>query len=399
MNLSNITCDKDNIMWVLDTNTVYIDKELCTTEIFCRYYFLHYKIEYNKFYNNLFTREFKLVEPIPTVFSTQPIDYNFRASIFGTELDLFNSVYSRPIINIVFRKIKKWLLNKIDTNNCMLGYKNNDKQQQFYLQNTSKINFMKPSRNIIEQFEYIKLYSVREELSDDRFKIHMNIKLEKLFWILDKLINNYYKFTDLITEFKFDFNFTSFTISNQFNNRSSFNSDIDDNGIKYEEEQPVNIVFYPIYFDFDEENNGVQENVKNIINILKELFPDELNISSNLFPRFNFRINNSIYFALGDSGKKFANPTNFSPPTDYNPANCVENNEKRCNLLNNKTKRISNHELCVFADGKCNENNVNQYKLLSIYKNKSTRDIYKMVGQEDIYMKIYNDYFLKKMIQ
>jgi hypothetical protein len=61
----------------------------------------------------------------------------------------------------------------------------------------------------------------------------------------------------------------------------------------YPDEQPINIVFYP-------HNGKVQE----LIQILLELFPDNLNISSGLFPRYSFRINNSLYFSIGDTSEK-----------------------------------------------------------------------------------------------
>ena len=128
----------------------------------------------------------------------------------------------------------------------------------------------------------------------------------------------------------------------------------------------------------------------NLINILKELFPDNLDLSSNLFPRFNFRISNCIYFAIGDSGQKFKNPQNYTHPSDYNPEECISYDISRCSYENKKNKLISNHELCKIDDEICTKNNVNQYKLLNSkdFNNKTTKEIYSMINQTDIYDKL-----------
>jgi hypothetical protein len=75
--------------------------------------------------------------------------------------------------------------------------------------------------------------------TDKNFKVHMNIKLEKYFWVLQTLIKNYDCFINLISNFKIDFDFANFTILNQFYNRSENESK--------EEEQPINIAFYPLH--------------------------------------------------------------------------------------------------------------------------------------------------------
>jgi hypothetical protein len=57
-----------------------------------------------------------------------------------------------------------------------------------------------------------------------------------------------------------------------------------------------------------------------------------------------------------------------------------------CKLKNIETNKISNHELCIYKDT-CEDNNVEQYTYLNlrIFGNKNTREIYKMIGQENIY--------------
>jgi hypothetical protein len=212
----------------------------------------------------------------------------------------------------------------------------------------------------------------------------MNVKLEYVFYVLDVLLSNYDLFKECLNQFKISVDFPRFSVVNQFSNRSSENFTKEEGGYIVEEEQPPNFVFYPEthpQFTGPDYKDKVQENVKRIINILITLFGKyDLVLSSNLFPRMNFRLTNCIYFSIGDSNEKNDHPENFTPPTDY----LIVPEEDECRNFNNKTKLLSNH---VLYDKKCEKVNVRQYELLNSKKfdGYSSSDIYGMIGQKKIY--------------
>jgi hypothetical protein len=347
-------------MWVLDVDTVYLNDEKNPSFWPCRYYLILYSLPddlNDKFFTNF---DVKIPE-----FFLNSYDFTLKATLFNTELNLFNSIYSLKIKKAILQYILNWINPKINKEIIYLSSVCGNGQFQIYVRN---------NKSTISN-------------TDKDFKVHMNIKLEKYFWVLQTLIENYDCFIDLISSFKIDIDFPMFTILNQFYNRSTFESK--------EEEQPINIAFYPLK-DSKFDKSNIQENVCKLINKLKELFPEDLNLSSNLFPRFNFRISDCIYFAVGDSGDKFDNPDKYTAPSDYIEIqnNCEKMDKNDCELTNKKTKKISNHELCTYNETeKCKINDIKQHHLLNLnkFKGKNTKDIYAMVGQADIYNKLIQD--------
>jgi hypothetical protein len=358
----HVSNDDSRFMWVLDVDTVYLNDKCKKNPSFWpyRYFLILYSLPAHQYYIQLFNDNFNVI--IPESFSNSD-DFTLKATLFNTELNLFNSIYSLKIKKAILKYILDWINPKIDKKIIFLSNVYCNGQYQIYFRN-----------RLINDI-------------DNDFKIHMNIKLEKYFWVLQTLIENYDYFIDLISSFKIDIDFPMFTILNQFYNRSENESK--------EEEQPINIAFYPLK-DSNFNGNNIQQNVCKIINKLKELFPEDLNLSSNLFPRFNFRISDCIYFAVGDSGDKFKNPCKYTAPSDYieiqNKCNNMDKND--CELTNNKTKKISNHELCTYNEAeKCKINDINHHHLLNLkkFEGKNTEDIYAMVGQTDIYNKLIRD--------
>jgi hypothetical protein len=363
MQVSN---DNIKFMWVLDVNKVYLNEinNCKINPVFfpCRYFLILYSLPHiielqcNTDHTSIFNKNFNVTIPC---FFENANDFTLTATLFNTNLNLFNSIYSFKIKKAILPFILDWIKPKIIGKQIYLLPICRTDQYQIYFRNRSNND------------------------TDKNFKIHMNIKLEKYFWVLQTLIENYD--IDLISSFKIDIDFPNFTILNQFVNRSEIESK--------EEEQPINIAFYPLK-DSSFDGNNIQQNVCNLINKLKELFPENLNLSSNLFPRFNFRISDCIYFAVGDSGDKFDNPCKYTAPIDYieiqNTCNTMDKN--KCDLTNIKTKKISNHELCTYDDETktCKINDIKQHHLLNlkIFEGKNTREIYAMVGQTDIYDKL-----------
>jgi hypothetical protein len=169
---------------------------------------------------------------------------------------------------------------------------------------------------------------------------------------------------------------------------------------KYESVNQANIVFY-VYLDDNTENN--RNNIRTAIRILRELFPENLNIGSNKIPRFNFRINDILCVAFGDGdNKEILDNDEFRKPTDYNENICTYANseidpEQKCNEINDITLQISNNKLCKYEKDSCNLNNIYSYnKLLFNNSNKyskyflldecserkisSTKDLYEYIG-------------------
>jgi hypothetical protein len=357
-NLSEIIYYDRGYAWVINYDKIYIDAD-CKTELYCNYKLMYYIVKRYTLAFDYFSYDFNLkLPPLDLLNSNEPIEYPLIASIYNTEIDLFNSIYNKDlIVEIVGPIIKNYFFNKKTKFKSILN-----NTQLFFKDITKK--------------------------EDKNFKIHVCVKLEKIFWVINKLLENLHQFENCMYAFKIDLFFPMYRLANQFSNRSNFGDTYILNGeiYKTEEEQPPNIVFYPLNSTL---NNDEHIYTKSIIDILKNLFPDELNITSGLFPRSNFRINDSIYFAVGDFTEKKKNPEKYNAPTDYNPNTCLNQDEKKCIGISNHTKNISNYELCKYENNQCMPNNVNGYKSL-IYKDenfigKTTREIYKMVGQENIY--------------
>jgi hypothetical protein len=163
----------------------------------------------------------------------------------------------------------------------------------YKLNQTLKFNIYDDIRNLQIHFNEYRIVS---ESPDPRFKVHMNIKLENLFWVMEKLFDNHHLFLNKIYSYKISFEFCRFRILNQFSSRpnNTIFTKYNEGNFINEEEQPPNIIFYP---KIDDTFNGtnVHSHVRDLINILKTLFPDSYNLSSNLFPRFNFRITDTIF--------------------------------------------------------------------------------------------------------
>ena len=179
---------------------------------------------------------------------------------------------------------------------------------------------------------------------------------------------------DFINSFKIELNFRLYNFTYQYLNKSNtwdetykvFGDKLD---ISYNnEENPIiTFAFYPI------KSSDNYNTVRNIINILKELFDDRFNIGVDFdqIPRFNFKINDSVYFAFGDSNKKQDSliknvRTKFYSPTDYRDLDCTKLSVDECIRHNSRSKKIHNHEICKLNEERnsCVSNNTYQHNLL-----------------------------------
>jgi hypothetical protein len=409
--------DVENVHWSLDTNTIYIIPAISNLYFFNRFNFILYSIKLNN--DDGTTIDIKNHFYVNEIPSDPPIEFVLTGIIFDKPIDLFNGFYNNKMIDIVYDKIIDWLKTKSTHQTTFRGNIYNN-IGAFYISEVNRKHkqIILNTIGCISSNEFTRSANDISRCIDNDFKVHLNIKLEHFFYVLNILLQNHENFKDILYQYKFLINFPAFRITEQYNNRTRCCMKEKD-GMLLEEVGNMNFVFYPRIFN----NRTIQDNVRRIINLLKLLFPDNLeiesniyNIGSNIYPRFNFKINNSIYFAMGDGIEKIEDPHMYGPPFDYinkcnipsnDLENTLENNiikKTECDDINKITKTLSNHELCRFNidNNKCElRNNINHYKLLlkksfsKIYdarnqskQNITVEDIYTYIGQENVYYEL-----------
>ena len=224
-------------------------------------------------------------------------------------------------------------------NKVQYPWKNEDEKIGYYIQHEDK-NFAEIEKN--------KSLGI---------KVHLIVKFKYLFWMLEKIITNKNIFfidnMPLFNSCKFSIDFPQSLLPNIFITEHQ-------QEILYD----ANIVFY--LYD--------TEQAKTLIKILKDMFPDKLNISSNKIPRFNIRITDTIYLGLGEGSHKEdhirANDHNEKYDTfdEYKEIleNCkLQETKVDCEKLNFLSSKISDHNLCIFTDSKCTVNKLNSYNFLT----------------------------------
>ena len=237
-----------------------------------------------------------------------------------------------------------------------------------------------PWENKIDLKYYIKhidtkFYTLIEIDNSLVIKVHLIVKFKYLFWMLEKIIANKNKFfinnIPLFTYCKFPINFSQSLLPKLF--LKEFQTEI-----LYD----ANIVFY--LYDL--------KRAKILIKILKDMFPDDLKISSNKIPRFNIRITDTIYLGIGEGSHKENSIINNTPNTDYYTfdeykeilSNCKsQKTQVDCEKLNFLSNKISDHNLCIFEDTKCNINELKSYKFLT---NKQYKNLTTLMRELDVEM-------------
>ena len=370
----------NNLFWVLNYNKIYnvtVDRKY----FFNKYKVLQYYIVKSQTNITLLQKNFYINIETPDFDIENLYTYSLEGNIFGKKIDLFNSVYCNDMNIILYHKIKEWILLKMKKYNKII---------KIY----DRIIF---DNRLCNQLFLEGSVDKKQSLI---FKVHLNIKLENLFWTIEKIIYNFDLFKKYIGELKFALEFSFFRFNKENVNKSIYENTYIINKQKYknEEENPIVIVFYPLD---DNPVNGVYNNMKELINILKKLFDDKYQLQQEFFPRLNFRINNTLFFALGDSGKKLDyldskrqnKPTSniFYQPKDYVNLNCKIYDPKSCKIHNEITKKIHNHELCKLNEhDECINNNIYQYNILIIpeFQGYTIEEIYRTIGQEEEYCKL-----------
>jgi hypothetical protein len=198
--LVSLIDNKELIIWCLEPNDIYINDD-CETYFNCRFQFIIYHISIQN------------VRRLTNIFQIDSIqndsyalfNYTLYGTIFGKRINLFNTFYNDYLIHDIYLKILEWLTPKTEKEN---------RDSTFIY---TKFVLNKDDR--IKQIFFSNYNSL--DNTDEDFKIHMNVKLEYIFFILDILLKNYKLFEDCLSSFKINVNFYLYRIGNQIFNRSS----------------------------------------------------------------------------------------------------------------------------------------------------------------------------------
>jgi len=406
----NIISDQKNFIWTYDASKACIKKPGAAYDPYRRYTYAYYiKSEESKRIDSL---EQITILQTPKIEQNNPYSYLPIVPIFGININLFNNWFSKKMYEHFIDKLMlKWMKTrynvptKSESINRLITYYVNTGIKQ------PGIRYLNP----------IKMGINGALLVPSLVKIHICVKLEYLFWTIEKLLTNLDLFICIDERGGTDLPFDALKILDEFINYTYFEEFISDfPALKYvgqslsdkftykhkinnkeydmrmETVNEANIVIYPAIYAAKSELN--RNNVRKIVETLLVLFPNELNISSKKYPRFNFRINDNIYigFGNGDHKEKILDPVYnnlFDQPIEYDEIKCenIQQDEK-CSDKNVMSKFASNHELCVVTDDKCVTNNIlSKYKLVF----KKTPAELVVDGQElNSVQNIYNFIFL-----
>lgn len=268
-----------------------------------------------KYYYNL-SKYYNLEIPINK-------SYKFFIIINCEKINIFHNAFSIPLQRIIHLSVINWMNSIIK--NDIFKTKSNLLNQPGIAINYKLFN--SPTK-LLEYRQCRDLDTTNQVLQTARlYKIHINIKLKYLFWVIRKIIDNSEKFIDdkpLFSSFKFHTDFWRFSILEE----------------KY---KSPNICFYQ-YQDIDPEITKIQ--FQKLIKILLELFPNDLHISSKIYSQFSIRINNNIYLGIGDGNEKIDKSDEYTIPIEYQKMiDSCKNNKSKCDEYNKIITKLSNHKL------------------------------------------------------
>jgi len=290
---------------------------------------------------------FKVLDMNPN----QPYVFVPIIDMFGVHVNLFENIFSDPVQDkLIDPIITQWLtsiakkeirdeniLSKLDIQPVRSG------QPAIYWHNPDKYCILIP-----------------------KIKIHICVKREFLFWTFHKLLSNYNRFVEIdangslkskYSTLKMIANFVGTGYLEEYMDRypnigkNTNNYELGGKVYKIEQIFEASFVMYPCMTYNSYENRS---NVREIIKILLELFPDNLDIGSNKYPRFNFKINNCIYIGFGEGNDKedVSEDKTFTEPLEYKAIDCNADEENECMGYNKTSKYASATQLCTYDDDK-----------------------------------------------
>ena len=337
---------------ILSSNDYIYTSKVITTNI------LENKFTINISNEELFPKYINIITQ--KIINNKPYKFIWFITINNQKINVFKNLFSIPIQKIIHISVVKYINSKIN-----LFQTTSNKLTQPGI--TIKNNNNNKSRKDYEIYDTAKsTYN-----STNKYKIHLMVKLKYLFWTIDYIIKNEHKFVininnqqkPLFGYFKIHTNFESYTI---LKDKTKF-----DNEILY---QP-NIIFYQYK---DEDKQITKECFKHLVKLLLELFPDELNISSNRYSKFTFKLNKNLFLCIGDGIDKINKSSEYTIPIEYDKIikSCNTLDKKECKNINKYSKELSNHILCKYIDNKCTVNNITSYNYLVKTNNNSINDIF-----------------------
>jgi hypothetical protein len=352
----------------------------------CFKYRRGYKIIFNTWENlDNFLKSIVSIVETPQFEETKPYPFIYYVKILGKDFNSFNVFFSYHLQYKIFNSIILWC------DNLLKKYK---KESYYFIENQADTTY--PYTQIISKCEPTDPYD--EIIDNTDIKLQMCIKDEYLFWVIENLSKNLDELRLYgLNSFKFftPSNYKHKKSANYFPNHEN-NERIDSYFINCKEYKrelltSPNIVFYlSAYID--------PQNINKLINKLKSLFPDNLDIT-NGFPRFNIRLTKNIFFSVGgDNNPKFSlrSVDKDNIPLEYKYIldiyDKVDINE--CKKLNDYSKNLTDHDILILNDGKYIPNNITSYYY--IIKTYSSRDFFKSLSTSCSFKDLFDRYGLEE---
>lgn len=205
------------------------------------------------------------------------------------------------------------------------------------------------------------------------YKIQMNVRDEYLYWAVETILLNYeelksygvnyFKFVHLVGEVKLLYN----EIFPMPNPGEPYETYVEEKEYRREMLGSPTIIFYLNARDMSFEQLGV------ILRRLCELFPTPI---SGIVPRFNYRVNDNIFFSIdGYNLKKYDKPGII--PTEYQ---LILSDPVKYKDYNKYSRYLTGHDLLVGTE----INNIKSYQNLFAIDT-SFRELYTGMGIGDLY--------------
>jgi hypothetical protein len=304
-------------------------------------------IERNNILSNI---NFKL----KPVYGSTPQEFIHRGVMFGHEKNLFNMYLSYHLAVHLETEVIRWI-------STIPVIPNKD----------GLILNINARRNGPALGQILTTYS--RDIQDDK-KLHMLVRPEYLYWTVETLVRNYgllidkgllmFKFLFLVGENKM----IEFTEICPGLNEGDVVETYKHEGKEYKREElnMANIVFYL---------KGKLV-VKELIDELYRLFPDEYDISNGKVPRFNMRLSDNLFFSVGGN-----NQTKYDHSSEYLPRE-YDIILKSSGLRHSHaiwSRYLTGTDICVNGE----ENNIRSY--LRIIPADSFRDTFNRNGLIEYY--------------
>jgi hypothetical protein len=272
--------------------------------------------------NNIINNQYQIIEinnELQKYYNITIKNNKLKIKLNSKNINIFNNIFSKPLQRIIHLSIINWINKQIKnkifkTTSNLLNQPGVAINYLLFDNYPTKDKEMMRCR-ILDTTNKILLIS-------PEYKIHINIKLKYLFWVIKHIIDNSDKFIieingikkPLFSHFKIHTDFWNFTILNK-------------------EYKTPNIVFYQYQ---DKDNEITKICFRKLVKLLLNIFPNDLKISSKIYSKFTFKINNNIYLCIGDGIDKINKSEDYTIPLEYQQIkdnNLYDKYKKKINKL------------------------------------------------------------------